>query len=58
MVVTEEYDIEARHFACHFHGRIFFISGRNNTAVASRMEQSDYDIGLLPGFDHTHPIAG
>ena len=47
MVVTEEHNIEAGHLACNVFGGVFHIIRRGDSAVSTRVEQANDNVGTL-----------
>ena len=58
MVVTEENQVEARHFFCHLDRGVFIILCSLNASVFSAMEEADDDIRFLIFLKIFHPFAG
>ena len=58
MVVTEENQVEARHFFCNLDRGVFIIFGSLNASVFSAVEEADDNIRFFILLKIFHPFAG
>jgi hypothetical protein len=58
MVVTEENQVEARHFFCHLDRGVFIIFGSLDASVFSAVEEADDNIRFFILLEILHPFAG